>query len=318
MSIRKVILTIEEEARTANSRFAKAGGSCFYDSEVLNSSFVHLVKFSGKNPRLRKAAKRYVQVINNKKENMKNQIKILIVILLTSSCSQSSKNNQQGVQNLVNETAEVKAQPTKEEIKRFRDTIQSNYEELLAFKDKEDFHKNGFGMGNKYNNWLITIQKHKDNPLAKELLKERIVVGEIESLGMEFLKSNGKETEITKVFTNDLNRAFFTNEEIAKVEVTQEENNEMSQGKLVGLWKVTNSTVKQSYEFKILEKNGKFIGIKNDDLTNSEVLTKKGNKYIVQGNRFGEYYTVDSNRKMELFDQDGELESLGYTAILIK
>lgn len=41
-----------------NSRFAKAGVSCFYDSEVLNSSFVHLMKFSAENPRLRKAAKR--------------------------------------------------------------------------------------------------------------------------------------------------------------------------------------------------------------------------------------------------------------------
>ena len=45
-----------------NSRFAKAGVSCFYDSEVLNSSFVHLMKFSAKNPRLRKAAKRYQKV----------------------------------------------------------------------------------------------------------------------------------------------------------------------------------------------------------------------------------------------------------------
>jgi len=42
-----------------NSCFAKAGVSCFYDSEVLNSSFVLLMKFSGKNPRLRKAAKRW-------------------------------------------------------------------------------------------------------------------------------------------------------------------------------------------------------------------------------------------------------------------
>ena len=45
---------------SANSRFAKAGVLCFYDSEVLNSSFVHLMKFSAENPRLRKAAKRYV------------------------------------------------------------------------------------------------------------------------------------------------------------------------------------------------------------------------------------------------------------------
>jgi hypothetical protein len=49
-------MTREKEARTANSHFAKAGVSCFYDSEVQNSSFVHLMKFSAKNPRLRKAA----------------------------------------------------------------------------------------------------------------------------------------------------------------------------------------------------------------------------------------------------------------------
>ena len=42
----------------ANNRLAKSGVSCFYDSEVLNSSFVHLMKFSAEKPRLRKAAKR--------------------------------------------------------------------------------------------------------------------------------------------------------------------------------------------------------------------------------------------------------------------
>ena len=47
---------------SANSRFAKAGVLCFYDSEVLNSSFVHLMKFSAENPRLRKAAKRYASL----------------------------------------------------------------------------------------------------------------------------------------------------------------------------------------------------------------------------------------------------------------
>ena len=47
------------KARTANSRFAKAGVSCYYEREVLNSSFVHLMKFGAENPRLRKAANRY-------------------------------------------------------------------------------------------------------------------------------------------------------------------------------------------------------------------------------------------------------------------
>jgi len=34
-----------------NSRFAKAGVWCFYESEAQNSSFEHLMKFSAKNPR---------------------------------------------------------------------------------------------------------------------------------------------------------------------------------------------------------------------------------------------------------------------------
>jgi len=54
--------TDRQEGRSANSRFAKAGVLCFYESEVLNSSFVHLMKFSAKNPRLRKAANRYSQL----------------------------------------------------------------------------------------------------------------------------------------------------------------------------------------------------------------------------------------------------------------
>ena len=45
----------EKKQRPANSRFAKAGVSCFYDSEALNSSFVLLMKFSAKNPQIGRA-----------------------------------------------------------------------------------------------------------------------------------------------------------------------------------------------------------------------------------------------------------------------
>jgi len=54
-------MTDGRKSTTGNSRFAKAGVSCFYDSEVLNSSFVHLMKFSAEKPRLRKAARRWRQ-----------------------------------------------------------------------------------------------------------------------------------------------------------------------------------------------------------------------------------------------------------------
>jgi hypothetical protein len=48
------IKTIDGQRKTPyNSLFAKAVVSCFDGSEVLNSSFVHLMKFSAKIPRLR-------------------------------------------------------------------------------------------------------------------------------------------------------------------------------------------------------------------------------------------------------------------------
>jgi len=58
----------KERKTPYNSRFAKAGVLCFYESEVLNSSFVHLMKFSAENPRLRKAAKRYTQLQETEKK----------------------------------------------------------------------------------------------------------------------------------------------------------------------------------------------------------------------------------------------------------
>ena len=68
----KMVVTHDRQGTPAyNSRFAKAGVSCFYESEVQNSSFVHLIKFSAKNPRLRKAAKRYHQCYDDTKRTRK-------------------------------------------------------------------------------------------------------------------------------------------------------------------------------------------------------------------------------------------------------
>jgi hypothetical protein len=64
-----------------NSRFAKAGVSCFYDSEVLNSSFLHLMKFSAEKTRLRKAAKRYSQC-RKSQEHPENPAKINLELVV--------------------------------------------------------------------------------------------------------------------------------------------------------------------------------------------------------------------------------------------
>jgi len=48
----------EKEGRRHNSTYTQVGFSCFYESKVLNSTSVLLMKFSAKNPHLRVAANR--------------------------------------------------------------------------------------------------------------------------------------------------------------------------------------------------------------------------------------------------------------------
>ena len=50
----------KEESTGYNSSYPKGGGSCSKDSFVINQTLVLQIKFCGKSPALRVAAKRYV------------------------------------------------------------------------------------------------------------------------------------------------------------------------------------------------------------------------------------------------------------------
>ena len=56
-----------KEARTANSTYPKGGVSCSKDSFVVKQTLVFQIKFCGKSPALRVAAKRYGQVYETTK-----------------------------------------------------------------------------------------------------------------------------------------------------------------------------------------------------------------------------------------------------------
>lgn len=53
--------TDRQESTGGNSTYPKGGVSCSKDSFVVNGSLVFLIKFCGKSPALRVAAKRYSQ-----------------------------------------------------------------------------------------------------------------------------------------------------------------------------------------------------------------------------------------------------------------
>jgi len=52
-----------DSSPAANSTYPKGGVSCFKDSFLVNRTFVFQIKFCGKSPALRVAAKRYSQLI---------------------------------------------------------------------------------------------------------------------------------------------------------------------------------------------------------------------------------------------------------------
>jgi hypothetical protein len=56
-------MTTEERKTPYNSTYPKGGVSCSKDSFVVNGTLVFQIKFCGKSPALRVAAKRYTQLL---------------------------------------------------------------------------------------------------------------------------------------------------------------------------------------------------------------------------------------------------------------
>lgn len=90
------------------------------------------------------------------------------------------------------------------------DEFKSLYQELKNFKDNNDFKKYGFAIGGPYHIWLKKVQNLKNNPNSKLLIKKGFVVGELETLGLTYVTSKGKETEVTIFFNKIFSEAVST------------------------------------------------------------------------------------------------------------
>lgn len=79
---------------------------------------------------------------------------------------------------------------------------ESLLQELEGFKDNPDFHEYGFGAGGPFHAWQKKVDELRDRtPKASEIgLPAAGLPGYVRQLGMEFMKSRGKETPFTKEF----------------------------------------------------------------------------------------------------------------------
>ena len=83
-------------------------------------------------------------------------------------------------------------------LRQVKQKVRALYNSLMAFKDKNDFHYYGFGVGYKYNKWLKDVQDLKNTPEANLLLGHGFGVGDLEMLGLEYMGSKGQETEYSR------------------------------------------------------------------------------------------------------------------------
>jgi hypothetical protein len=128
----------------------------------------------------------------------------IIIIMITvfvaasiMSCQNYTKETQQTEQ-----VQKVEKIDDTEKIEKVFGKFKSLYNQLLEFKDKDNFKKFGFGQGSPYNKWLKEVEQLENNADSKLLLQKGFVAGDLKSLGMEYVGSKGQKTEVTNYFNN--------------------------------------------------------------------------------------------------------------------
>ena len=127
---------------------------------------------------------------------MKNSTLLSLIFLITISCG-------------TNQRSEKKMEPLSENerLELVLSEFNTLYQELLTFKDTQDFKTYGFGSEGSNSVWLDKVENLKNNPDSKLFLKKGIVPEDLEKLGLAYAVSEGQETEVTKMFNELFKKA---------------------------------------------------------------------------------------------------------------
>lgn len=248
---------------------------------------------------------------------MKKIFTLVLLILIIIACQNGNKHNHPTKKEA--QKANNIESSHKEKIDTVFNQFKLLYFELLSFKDDDNFKKYGFGAGGKYNNWIKDIENLKNNPDSKLLIQKGVLISELETLGYSYVGSKGKETDVTRTFNKIFTEAI--NDKPAEKSVNNSGNENYdkirSNYKLFGKWIIKNTIVKEEYPYEIYQKGAEYIGVRKVNYK-TETLERKGDKFVIKGNKWGEYFIIDENKRLTMFDKDGELASMGYIAIKVK
>lgn len=193
------------------------------------------------------------------------------------------------------------------------------YKELMAFKSKADFVQYGFSTASPYNSWLQKVENLINDKDSKLLVSKGVVAGELKQLGLTYATSNGKENDVTNFFNEAFEKAISP-----KVEQTQAVVGNVQYDKirndyeLFGKWRIVDASGAMNYVYELYKKDSEYIGVILDKAIKLEYLDLKGTKYYLRGSKVGEYYIIDANKNMSLWDKGGNLADIGFKVTKLK
>lgn len=77
--------------------------------------------------------------------------------------------------------------------------LQKHYRKLKKFKSSASFKTYGFAIGGPHNDWLIKVQKLRDDERNLCcLINHECTAGDLENLGLSYVSSEGKDDEYTR------------------------------------------------------------------------------------------------------------------------
>ncbi len=273
---------------------------------------------------------------------MKRILTILTIGIITLACSrEKTKKDEVNTTEPISTTAKIfeTYEPIRESIleteltsdqRKLVTLYKSLYDELVEFKDTDKFKQFGFSQPG-YSKWLEKITKQIDNQrenenISKFSLEKQIFFSDLHMLGLDYVFSEGKETNQTNEERKKIFRALNPLKISNEIPPSGKENyNRIRQEYgLFGKWtmhiKVIALNETRSYKYEIYRRENSYIGFADwgDGEYDAEILERKGIFFILKGDnahsRDGVYYRIDEDMNLVLFDQDGELSEHGFTA----
>ena len=189
------------------------------------------------------------------------------------------------------------------------------YDEMIAFKDKQDFQTYGLGVGGPYNDWLKRIEAFPQEDASRLIKVYGFAVGDILQLALHYAEEpkipsakyikDGDEikTRIERIFDLQLRLGIDYSSEVQNA--IDSDNKEY-----LGKWELTaKAKGYQSHVLEIFSSNGGYYYTMSytDGTSERGKLIRRGRTYYIAESLAGDYFVVLDNH-LFLGDDAGEYE----------